>query len=83
MLQRIILSIILSTGLLFAQGRIVFPEPLPPKMPAVPIELTKVITNIKISQDVAQVKLEQFFQNKSGQRLEGEYIYSLPGIAQL
>ncbi|KAA3612475.1 MAG: VWA domain-containing protein [Calditrichaeota bacterium] len=83
MLQRIFLSIILSTSLLFAQGRIIFPEPLPPKMPAVPIELTKVITSINISQDVAQVKLEQSFQNKSSRRLQGEYIYSLPGIAQI
>jgi Ca-activated chloride channel homolog len=83
MLQRIFLFLVLSTGLLFAQGRIIFPEPLPPKMPAIPIELTKVVANINISQDVAQIKLEQSFFNKSARQLEGEYIYSLPGIAQM
>ena len=69
MLQKLFLFIMITTSLLFAQGRIIFPEPLPPKMPAIPIELTKVITNIKLSQDVAQVKLEQYFRNKSNPRL--------------
>lgn len=75
----------LAVSILFGQGRIIIP-PMPElhsKMPVIPIELTKVIAEISIKQDVAQVKLEQYFQNRSQRQLEGDYYYSLPGISQI
>lgn len=84
-MKKLILFIVTISNFVFAQGRIIIP-PLPdpiPKMPVIPIELTKVNAEINIQQDVAQVKLEQYFQNKSHRQLEGDYYYSLPGISQI
>jgi Ca-activated chloride channel homolog len=84
-MKRLIFILLAGLNILFAQGRIIIPPiPEPPiQMPAVPVELTKVIANISIAQDVAQVRLEQHFTNKSDRPLEGDYLYSLPGIAQI
>lgn len=84
MLYRIILTVFLLSSFLFAQGRIIIPGPgLPPELPAIPIELTRVEATISMNQDVAQVKLKQEFLNKSNRALEGDYLYSLPGISQI
>ena len=84
-MKRVIFILLVGLNILFAQGRIIIPmpEPQPREIPVIPVELTKVNAQISISQDVAQVKLEQHFTNKSNRVLEGEYLYSLPGIAQI
>ncbi len=84
-MKKLIFLIITMTNFMFAQGRIIippFPEPIP-EMPLIPIELTGVNAEINIRQDIAQVKLEQFFRNKSHRQLQGDYLYSLPGISQI
>lgn len=85
-MRRFIFMLLAGLNILFAQGRIIIPprpEPTQPQMPAIPVELTKVVANISIAQDVARVKLEQYFTNKSTVVLEGEYLYSLPGTSQI
>jgi Ca-activated chloride channel family protein len=83
-MRKLILIAIFCINCVFAQGRIYIP-PFPeiPELPIIPVELTAVKATIKIGEDVARVKLEQSFQNKSRHTLEGDYLYSLPGIAQI
>ena len=85
MFIRILFTTVVLSTLLFSQGRIIpeFPRPFPEPLPPVPIKLENVTADISINGDVARVKLEQSFKNESKRRLQGEYIYSLPSIAQI
>ncbi|MCB9057916.1 MAG: VWA domain-containing protein [Calditrichae bacterium] len=84
MYSKIFSFLFVFSTLLFGQGRIVIQGPeIPKDIPVNPVELTSVDANIVLEQDVAKVELQQEFLNKSNRALQGEYIYSLPGIAQV
>lgn len=83
-MRKLTFFLLLAINTLLGQGRIYIPS-LPEVMesPLNPIELSTVQATIEIKEDVAQVKLEQSFINRSNRQLQGEYLYSLPGIAQI
>lgn len=67
---------------LFAQGRIIIPEPPVDFLPQM-VFLQKVDADIQIKEGAATVKLEQTFFNQSPQRLEGTYLFPLGHEAQI
>lgn len=69
------------TGL-FAQGRIIIPEP-PAKYKRGQVYLQKVKADVRLKQGAATVDLEQEFFNDSPLRLEGEYLFAIPDKAQI
>lgn len=75
------LTILLLSSLVLAQGRIIIPEQPPREIPGGTVILKDVNTNISISDGAAKITLEQNFYNTSSRRLEGEYLYPLPGDA--
>ena len=67
---------------LFAQGRIIIderPEVYRPK----PVYLKSVEATVDLKHGVGNIRLEQTFHNPSHIQLEGEYLFALPGDAQV
>jgi len=67
---------------LFAQGRIIIPEP-PVKFEPGQVSLKNVNAVVDLKQGAGTVKLEQEFYNESPMRLEGEYLFAIPDNAQI
>ncbi|MFC2088175.1 VIT domain-containing protein [Calditrichota bacterium] len=78
----IVFLIVLITNSLFAQGRIFIPEP-PRGVSSSPVNLKSVKANIQLKEGVGDITLEETFFNPSNFRLEGEYIFALPGESQI
>ncbi len=64
----------LNAKLLFAQGMIVDPLPVPPQV----YEVSRVAIDADIHEQVAQVQVTQVFRNPSRRPLEVEYWFPLP-----
>ncbi len=77
----VFLLLIISSSLL-AQGRIFIPEP-PVGVRTSPVFLKNVKANIILKSGVGNITLEETFFNPSNFRLEGEYIFAIPGEAQI
>ena len=73
---------LIAASLLFAQGRIIIPDP-PPQFPVQQIELENVDAQIQIKENIGTITLEQSFANPSKFRLEGEYLFSIPDEANV
>jgi Ca-activated chloride channel family protein len=73
--------IVIWSAALFAQGRII-PRPVDDGTQH-RVYLKSVNATVKLNQRVGNVKLEQEFYNESNRRLEGDYIFGLPGEAQI
>ena len=82
MKQMIFLFILLISGNLLAQGRIFIPEP-PIKLRNNLVYLKSVKATVNLNEGAGNVTLEELFYNPSHARLEGEYIFALPGEAQV
>ena len=81
----ILLTVLLWSTSLFAQGRIIIlpgerlPRPIPLETSR-PVVLTGLQGDIVISDHVARVRLEQTFRNPNRRNVEGTYLYSFsPG----
>jgi Ca-activated chloride channel family protein len=81
-MYRIIIILLVSFAGLFAQGRIIIPEP-PISMKVPKIDLKKVDASVLIRSGVGKVTLEQTFHNESAARLEGEYLFFMPDEAHV
>lgn len=68
--------------LLFAQGRLIIPQP-PERFEQKQIDLSKVMATVQIKENIASVTLEQTFANPSSFRLEGEYLFAIPDEANI
>ena len=78
----IILLIMLASWPLFSQGLLILPErPISPGISQ--LELKSTDAKIDIKNGVANVIMEQVFYNPSSQRVEGEYIFLIPGEGQV
>jgi Ca-activated chloride channel family protein len=75
-----LLLILLWSAALFGQGRII---PYPIDGIQHKVYLKSVNATVKLKQRVGDIKLEQEFYNESNRRLEGDYIFALPGEAQV
>lgn len=75
------LVVFLATNLL-AQGRIFIPEP-PRGISSSPVNLKSVNATIQLKEGIGNITLEETFFNPSNFRLEGEYIFALPGESQI
>jgi Ca-activated chloride channel family protein len=78
----VFLFLFIMSNLLFAQGRIIIPEP-PERINFTQVDLKKVDARVDIKGHIGDVTLEQTFYNPSSVRLEGEYIFALPDEAQV
>lgn len=81
-MKSILYVMLMGVSLAYSQGRIIMPE-IPGRLTSAKIELrsTKAIADVRSG--IATVKVEQVFFNPSSQRLEGEYVFMLPGEAQI
>lgn len=68
--------------LLFAQGRLIIPQP-PERFEQKQIDLSKLTATVQIRENIASVTLEQTFANSSSFRLEGEYLFAIPDEANI
>ncbi len=68
-----VLLLLLTTTLSFADGIII----LPPQFPRLSIKYHHV--DVRIENQVATTRVDQVFVNPSPRRMEGEYIFPLPG----
>ncbi len=75
----ILLSLSVSA---LAQGRIIIPEPPRPLRDG-SVYLKSVDATVNLKQDAGNIRVEQVFYNSSQSRLEGEYLFPLPGEAQV
>jgi len=82
MKQFILFFIIVLSANLLAQGRIFIPEP-PIKINNNVVYLKSVNAAVNLKEGAGNVTLEEIFYNPSHARLEGEYIFALPGEAQV
>jgi Ca-activated chloride channel family protein len=82
MKQLVIFFILIFSANLSAQGRIFIPEP-PGRVKNNVIYLKSVNATINLKEGAGNVTLEEKFYNPSHARLEGEYIFALPGEAQV
>jgi len=81
-MKKIQLVIILMWSIaLFGQGRII-PHPIDDGVQQ-RVYLKSVNATVKLKQRIGDIKLEQVFYNESNRRLEGDYIFALPGEAQV
>ncbi len=77
----LLLSCILA-GSLFSQGVFLFPER--PAQPALTqLELKSTDARVVIKNGVATVTQQHIFYNPTSQRIEGEYVFFIPGEGQL
>lgn len=67
---------------LMAQGRIVPPRPSPMPMEE-PVRLTAVDADIVVDAGIARITLRQTFTNPGSRPAEGDYLFVLPGEAQV
>ncbi len=74
--------LLLWSGILLAQGRIVIPE-APEQFRPHQVYLQKVDATVHLKQGVGNITLKQEFMNKSPFRLEGEYLFAIPDEAQV
>lgn len=74
--------LILSVSLAFSQGRIFIPEP-PARLRLQTVHLQRVDATVELKNGVGTVTLDQVFRNSSPFRLEGEYLFPLPEMAQI
>lgn len=70
------------TGSLFSQGIFLFPE-RPAQAALTQLELKSTEARVVIKNGVAMVTLQHIFYNPTSQRIEGEYIFFIPGEGQL
>jgi len=82
MKKLILLFILVFSANLLAQGRIFIPEP-PIKIQNNVVYLKSVNATVNLKEGAGNVILEEMFYNPSHARLEGEYIFALPGEAQV
>lgn len=82
MKQLVLLFILVFSANLLAQGRIFIPEP-PIKVNNNVVYLKSVNAKVNLKEGAGNVTLEEMFYNPSHARLEGEYIFALPGEAQV
>ena len=83
MKQKLCIAILIFLGSsLFAQGRIIIPQP-PPSFAQHQIILKEVHAQINLSDGAGTITLEQVFFNPSQSRLEGSYLFPVPHDAQL
>ena len=82
MKQFVFLIILVFSANLLAQGRIFIPEP-PIKIHHNVVFLKSVNATVNLKEGAGNVTLEEMFYNPSHARLEGEYIFALPGEAQV
>ncbi|HQV31634.1 MAG TPA: VIT and VWA domain-containing protein, partial [Calditrichia bacterium] len=77
------------TGLFFyagsalGQGRIIFPPFPEPHFHPQPVSLSSVDARVDIRDGVAEVQLGQEFYNPNNRELEGDYLFAIPGEAQI
>ncbi len=77
-----ILLTLLAGSILFAQGHLIISERV--QLPGnQQMELRSTDARVNIRSGVATVTVEQVFYNPSSQRLEGEYVFFLPGESQV
>lgn len=76
------LIVLVVTSNVFAQGRIFVPEP-PIKVSSNTVFLKSVNATVNLREGAGNITLEEIFYNPSHARLEGEYIFALPGEAQV
>ena len=81
-MKRIFCLLLMWIAIAHTQGRIIVPEN-PSQIPLSKIELRSTRAEVDIRSGIATVKVEQVFYNPSSQRLEGEYVFMLPGEAQV
>jgi len=81
-MKSVICLMLIGVSLAYTQGRIIMPE-TPGRLPASKIELRSTRTEVDVQSGIATVRVEQVFFNPSSQRLEGEYVFMLPGEAQI
>lgn len=77
----LLLSCIL-VGSLFSQGVFLFPE-RPVLSALAQLELKSTDARVLIKNGVATVTLQHIFYNPTSQRIEGEYVFFIPGEGQL
>ncbi len=77
-----VLFLILLGVTVFAQGRIVISD-RPDLIQNKPVYLKSVDATIDLKQGIGNIRLEQTFHNPSPRQLEGEYLFALPGNAQV
>ena len=82
MKQLVLFFIIIFSANLLAQGRILIPEP-PIKINNNVVYLKSVNATVNLKEGAGNVTLEEIFYNPSHARLQGEYIFALPGEAQV
>lgn len=82
MKQLVLLFFLVFSANLLAQGRIFIPEP-PTRVKNNVVYLKYVNATVKLREGAGNVTLEETFYNPSHARLEGDYIFALPGEAQV
>lgn len=83
MRQKLFITAVLLLGTsLFAQGRIIIPQP-PPALDPGQVILKEVYAQIDLTDGAGSVTLEQVFFNQSAHTLEGTYLFPVPHDAQL
>lgn len=81
-MRMLIWLLLFAASAVYAQGRVIFQE-IPPDSKILEMELRSTKTEAVVKSGIATVTVEQVFHNPTNQRLEGEYVFMLPGEAQV
>lgn len=79
MKRALLLLLLTISPLLFADGMIVLPHPDPRVPTPFPLSVKYHHVDVKIANGIAHTSVDQEFYNPTGARLEGTYIFPLPG----
>lgn len=73
--------LLLASSVVLADGMIVVPRPVPTVPTPFPLSVSYHRVDVSIKGSIARTSVDQEFYNPTGARLEGVYIFPLPGAA--